>query len=141
MTLFYLMIDLSNRSLCWVRAGHDPAIFYDPHTDTFEKLRGAGMALGVNADGRYKEYCKTDLKKGQIIVLGSDGLWEARNPKGEMFGKNSIFQIIRSNPEATAKEVLTSCFNFLNVFLGDRPLEDDVTLMVIKIMKSRNNFV
>jgi len=136
MTLFYLMIDLSNRSLCWVRAGHDPAIFYDPHTDTFEKLRGAGMALGVNADGRYKEYCKTDLKKGQIIVLGSDGLWEARNPKGEMFGKNSIFQIIRSNPEATAKEVLTSCFNFLNVFLGDRPLEDDVTLVVIKIMKS-----
>ena len=88
MTLFYLMINPANRSLCWVRAGHDPAVFYDPHTDTFEELRGAGMALGVYADGRYQEYRKTGLKKGQIIMLGSDGLWEARNPKGEMFGKD-----------------------------------------------------
>jgi sigma-B regulation protein RsbU (phosphoserine phosphatase) len=134
-TLFYLMIDPVNRSLCWVRAGHDPAIFYDPHTDSFENLRGTGMALGVNADGRYREYRKTNLKKGQIIVLGSDGLWEARNPKGEMFGKNSILQIIRSNPKATARELLTSCFNALNVFLDDHPLEDDVTLVVIKITK------
>jgi sigma-B regulation protein RsbU (phosphoserine phosphatase) len=69
MTLFYLMIDPANRKLCWVRAGHDPAIFYDPLTDTFEELRGAGMALGVYADGRYKEYQKTGLKKGQIDVM------------------------------------------------------------------------
>jgi len=135
MTLFYLMINPANCNLCWVRAGHDPAVFYDPHTDTFEELRGAGMALGVYADGRYQEYRKTGLKKGQIIMLGSDGLWEARNPKGEMFGKDSICQIIRSNPEATARELLASCFNALNVFLGDRPPEDDVTLVVIKITK------
>ncbi len=133
MTLFFLMIDPANRNLCWVRAGHDPAIFYDPHTDTFEELRGAGIALGVNAHWRYQEYRKTGLQKGQIIVLGSDGLWEARNPQGKMFGKDSICQIIHSNPEATARELLTSCFNALNCFLGDRAPEDDVTLVVIKI--------
>jgi hypothetical protein len=135
MTLFYLMIDPADRKLCWVRAGHDPAIFYDPLTDTFEELRGAGMALGVYADGRYKEYQKTGLKKGQIVVLGSDGLWEARNPIGEMFGKDSICQIIRSNPEAAAREMLTSCFNALSVFLGDCTPEDDVTMVVVKITK------
>jgi sigma-B regulation protein RsbU (phosphoserine phosphatase) len=135
MTLFYLMIDPAKRHLCWVRAGHDPAMFYDPHTDSFEKLRGAGMALGVNADGYYREYRKTDLKKGQIIVLASDGLWEARNPKDEMFGKDRIFQIVRSNSGAAARKILTSCFNALKVFLDDRPLEDDVTLVVIKIAK------
>ena len=92
--------------------------------------------LGVLADGRYQEYRKTGLQKGQIILLGSDGLWEARNPKGEMFGKDSICQIIRSYPEATARELLTSCFNALNIFLGDRAPEDDVTLVVIKITKN-----
>ncbi|MGD8471947.1 MAG: SpoIIE family protein phosphatase [Desulfobacteraceae bacterium] len=136
MTLFYLSINPANRSLCWVRAGHDPAIFYDPQTDKFEELRGAGMALGVDADRRYEQSQKSDLKQGQIIVLGSDGLWEARNPQGEMFEKGPIHQILRQSPDSTAREILTACFNRLNVFLGDRGLEDDVTLMVIRITKS-----
>jgi sigma-B regulation protein RsbU (phosphoserine phosphatase) len=135
MTLFYLTIDTSNMCLYWVRAGHDPAIFYDPETDVFEELRGAGIALGVDADGRYEQFRKTGLKKGQIIILGSDGLWEARNPKGKMFGKEPIHQIIRRNPRAIAREILTSSFNALNAFLGDRAPEDDVTLVVIKITK------
>jgi len=135
MTLFYLSIDPAKRNLSWVRAGHDPAIFYDPETDTFDELRGAGMALGVDADGRYDEFHKTGLKSGQIIVLGSDGLWEARNPQGEMFGKEPIHQIIRQNSKAVAGEILASSFNAFNVFLGDCAPEDDVTLLVIKITK------
>jgi sigma-B regulation protein RsbU (phosphoserine phosphatase) len=135
MTLFHLTIDTSNMCLYWVRAGHDPAIFYDPKTDTFEELRGAGIALGVDADGRYEQFQKTGLKQGQAIVLGSDGLWEARNPKGEMFGKEPIHQIIRRNPQAGAREILTSSFNAFNVFLGDRAPEDDITFVVIKITK------
>lgn len=135
MTLFYLTIDTKNDCLYWVRAGHDPAIFYDPGTDAFEELRGVGIALGVDIDGHYAQYQKTDLKKGQIILLGSDGLWEARNPKGEMFGKAPIQQIIRKHAGATAREMLTSCFHEFNVFLGDRAPEDDVTLVVIKMTK------
>ncbi len=136
MTLFYLSIDPANRSLCWVRAGHDPAIFYDPEIDKFDELRGAGMALGVDAGGRYQQYQRTGLKKGQVIVLGSDGLWEARNPEGEMFGKEPIHQIIRQSPDATARDILTACFDRFNVFLGEHAPEDDVTLMVIRITKS-----
>jgi sigma-B regulation protein RsbU (phosphoserine phosphatase) len=135
MTLFYLSIDPLNRSLCWVRAGHDPAIIYDPAIDKFDEFRGAGMALGVDADWRYEQFQKTDLKQGQVIVMGSDGLWEARNPQGEMFGKEHIHQIIRQSPAATAREILTACFKRFNVFLGDRAPEDDVTLVVIRIIK------
>ena len=135
MTLFYLSIDPANRSLCWVRAGHDPAIVYDPETDTFDELRGEGMALGVDVEGRYEEFYKTGLKRGQIIVLGSDGLWEARNPQGEMFGKQPIHQIIRRKPRAIAREILTASFNAFNAFLGGRAPEDDVTLVVIMITR------
>jgi sigma-B regulation protein RsbU (phosphoserine phosphatase) len=135
MTLFYLSINPANRNLCWVRAGHDPAIFYDPEIDKFDELRGAGMALGVDADLRYEQFQKSDLKQGQVIVLGSDGLWEARNPQGEMFGKEPIHQILRQSPDATAREILTACFNRFNVFLGGRAPEDDVTLVMIRITK------
>jgi sigma-B regulation protein RsbU (phosphoserine phosphatase) len=136
MTLFYLSIDPANRSLGWVRAGHDPAIFYDPELDKFDELHGAGMALGVDADRRYEQFRKTDLKQGQVIILGSDGLWEARNPKGEMFSKEPVRRIIRQSHTATAREILTACFNRFNVFLGDRAPEDDVTLVVIRITKN-----
>lgn len=133
MTLFYLTIDTKTKCLHWVRAGHDPAIFYDPRTDTLEELRGAGIALGVDMDGHYAQYQKTNLKKGQIILLGSDGLWEARNSGGKMFGKETIYEITRKHADASAREILTSCFHEFNIFLGARAPEDDVTLVVIKI--------
>ena len=73
------------------------------------------------------------MKKNQIILLGTDGIWEARNRRGEMFGKEPIFRIIRQNPGLSAKEMQTGIFNTLNRFLEGRALEDDVTLVLIKI--------
>jgi sigma-B regulation protein RsbU (phosphoserine phosphatase) len=133
MTLFYLTIDVENRKLNWVRAGHDPAILYNPATDAFEELRGAGMALGVTADARFEESEKSKVADNNVILLGTDGIWEARNPQDEMFGKEPIYRIIRRNPSASAKEILTGVFNALNRFLEDRTPEDDITMIVIKL--------
>jgi len=52
-----------------------------------------------------------------------------------MFGKETIYKITRKLAQASAREILTSCFHEFNVFLGDRAPEDDVTLVVIKITK------
>lgn len=134
MTLFYLTIDAKNNRLSWVRAGHDPAILYDPANDTFEELHGTGVALGVQADARFESNDKNDLLKDQIIFLGTDGIWEARNPQGEMFGKDKIHHIVRQNHEASAKEILTICFNALSRFLENRAPEDDVAMIVIKLI-------
>ena len=76
---------------------------------------------------------KNNLKKNQIIILATDGVWEARNLRGEMFGKEPIYRAIRQNTALSAKKILTGIFNALNRFLEDRALEDDVTLVVIKV--------
>ncbi len=55
MTLFYLTLDLEQKTLGWVRAGHDPALLYDPALDRFEELKGKGIALGVQDDFFYVE--------------------------------------------------------------------------------------
>ena len=133
MTLIYLTIDRPNRRLQWVRAGHDPAILYDPSTDTLEELRGTGIAVGVDDTWQYEENEKPGLKKGQIIMLGTDGIWEARNQKGSMFGKNAVYEIIRQNAEADASTIQAAIIDALTTFQSGTDLEDDVTLVIIKI--------
>ncbi len=134
MSMFYMIIDKTNKNLKWVRAGHDPAIFYDPDTDTLSELKGAGMALGVDENCRYGENIKENLATGQIIVLGTDGVWEARNPRGEMFGKEHIYTIIREKADLDAKSILNTIVESLSKFKENFKIEDDVTLVVIKIL-------
>ncbi|CAB1057337.1 Serine phosphatase RsbU, regulator of sigma subunit [Olavius sp. associated proteobacterium Delta 1] len=133
MTLFYLLIDQADRNLQWVRAGHDPALCYDPASDCFDELRGSGIALGVDDGWHYTAYEKSGLKKGQIILLSTDGIWETRNPAGNMFGKDPIHKIIRQKSEAAAGEIVASIIAELEHFRQHGQPADDITLVVIKI--------
>jgi sigma-B regulation protein RsbU (phosphoserine phosphatase) len=135
MTMFYLMIDLDVRNLSWVRAGHDPAIWYDPVSDRFEDLHGEGTALGIDENVRFVQYQKSGLKKGQVLLLSTDGLWETQNPSGSMFGKDRVYAIIRRKSAASAREILTTIVAELERFRQNREAEDDITLVVIKIEK------
>jgi PAS domain S-box-containing protein len=139
MTLFYLTIDPENKQLRWVRAGHDPAIMYDPTRDEFEELKGSGLALGVAEGASYEENVKSDLAEGQIIAIGTDGIWEAHNKDGEMFGKERFREIIRKNANAAAHDIIDAVYSDLNEFtIGLRP-EDDITLVVIKIEDNQSS--
>jgi serine phosphatase RsbU (regulator of sigma subunit) len=133
-TLFYLIIDPLKKHLEYVRAGHDPAIFYDAPAEAFEELGGSGMALGVDKNWKVMAYTKTALEKGQIIFLGTDGVREACNLRGEAFGKQRIYDVIRNCSSLSASEILNAMMESLNRFQKGAKLEDDVTLVVIKII-------
>jgi sigma-B regulation protein RsbU (phosphoserine phosphatase) len=134
MTMFCSEIDARTRCIRWVRAGHEPAIFYDPATNTIEELKGPGMALGVEESWQYEENQKAGLTRGQIIVVGTDGIWEAHNARGEMFGKESVFEAIRQNAAKSAKEIVAAIIDSLGRFRQDVIPEDDVTLVVVKVV-------
>jgi sigma-B regulation protein RsbU (phosphoserine phosphatase) len=133
MTLFYLVIDPVQQSLQWVRAGHEPAVLYDPHHDEFEELRGVGIALGVDENWKYEEQNRHGLKEGQIILIGTDGIWESRNTDGQMFGKNALLSLIRKNATSTAEDILAAIIDSLKGFQRNVEPEDDITLVVVKI--------
>ena len=135
MTLFYAVIDTNTKSVKWVRAGHDPAIIYDPKSDIFEELQGpTGIPIGVVPEWSYEENEKAGLEKGQIIVLSTDGINETFNPQNEMYGKEPVLNTIRQNKNGTAEEILEAIFADLNHFRKGLDLQDDITLIVIKIM-------
>ena len=139
MTLFYLTVDPANQNIQWVRAGHDPGIFYDPATDTFEDLKGEGIALGVDADWRFEMNERIGFVKGQILVLSTDGVWEAHNHTGEIFGKDRLSEIVRQNSAKTATEIIEAVLAALGRFRKDSAIEDDITLVVIKIEQDSAN--
>jgi sigma-B regulation protein RsbU (phosphoserine phosphatase) len=132
MTLFYLTIDPEKKRLDWVRAGHDPALVYDPVRDDFEELKGSGVALGVNDGFDYEENHHNGLANGQIIAVGTDGIWEAINRDGEMFGKERLREVIRSNAGSDAGDILSAVYDELNQFTLGQKTEDDITLVIIK---------
>jgi sigma-B regulation protein RsbU (phosphoserine phosphatase) len=135
MTLFYLTVDPRKDRIDWVRAGHDPALLYDPQKDAFVELRGSGVALGVNDAFEYFENRREGLTNGQIIAIGTDGIWEAFNKNGAMFGKKRFKDIIRQNAAAGADDILNAVYNEINQFIEGRKTEDDITLVIIKVNK------
>ena len=133
MTLFYTEIERPNNIMRWVNAGHEPAMLFDPAKDTFSDLNGAGnLALGVFEDAQFKE-AQQKIAQGQIIIIATDGIWEARNPRGKMFGRHRIQRIVRRNASKTAADIQNALLNALKRFQKTVKLEDDLTLVVIKI--------
>lgn len=133
MTLFYLKLNPEEKSLGWVRAGHDPAIIYDPRQAKIGELNGNGAALGISSNIEYQENSITDLADGQIIVIGTDGVWETQNALGEMFGKKRLKSLISNNADSSAKEILNIVIDSLTQFRNSTKQEDDVTLVVVKV--------
>lgn len=133
MTLFYLSIDPEQRCMDWVRAGHDPAFLYDPELDSFEELKGNGIALGVMDDVKYAEHHRSGLNNGQVIAIGTDGIWEAFSISEEMFGKERLQEVIRENATKDASEILNAVYDELSRFTQGRKNEDDITLVIIKV--------
>jgi sigma-B regulation protein RsbU (phosphoserine phosphatase) len=133
MTMFFLVLDTETRQLEWVRAGHDPGIVYDPRLDSFSELGGSGIALGLDAEWVYEDNKKTDFSNDQIIFLSTDGIWEARNKKGEMLGKEPILNAIRQSASLNATQIVDAIFNTLDKFIGEVKIEDDITSVVIKM--------
>jgi len=133
MTLFYTEFDRPGNTVRWVSAGHEPAMVYEPDSDSFSELDGGNsVPLGVFEDSDYNESYR-QLTPGQVILIATDGIWEARNPDGKMFGKNRIHQIVRKNAAASAGEIQNAVLESLRSFQKDSRLEDDLTLVVIKI--------
>lgn len=135
MTLFYLTIDAARRQVEWVRAGHEPAWLYDPKRGAFEELKGPGIALGVDKTHRYQRSRRTGLQAGQLIIVGTDGIWEGHNKAGEMLGKARVQDVIRRDSALTAREILDHIFQEQRSFTQDAGNEDDLSLVIVKVTR------
>jgi sigma-B regulation protein RsbU (phosphoserine phosphatase) len=134
MSLFLLEIDPAEKTLRWVRAGHEAAVVFNPGTGAFSELGGDGIVMGVVDDVVYKEYSQAGWDPGTVIVIGTDGITETRNPSDEFFGSARLRDVIREHAAKPVGRIQSAVIEAVHDFRGQVPQEDDVTLVVVKLM-------
>ena len=133
MTMFYCEIAVKEKIIRWVKAGHEPAIVYEPADDSFVTLNGAGLPLGVIEDAVYHAFEKS-ISSGQIILIQTDGIKEAANRDSEIFGTDRLLHLIGRHAAKPAREILDKVFEALQCFCHPLQPDDDATLVVIKVL-------
>ena len=134
MSMFFLEIDPSAKTLRWVRAGHEPAMVFGPGGEILKELSGNGMVLGVSEDYAYSDYKHHGWESGSLILIGTDGIHEARNKNDEMFGLDRLLTIIHANAAKSARVIQEAVIDALHSFQDNAPQEDDITLVIAKLL-------
>ena len=130
-TCFYAILDPNSASLTYANAGHDlPYLHRNNSTEQAEEMRATGMPLGLMPAMSYEEK-QTTLEAGEAALFYSDGIVEAHNPKGQMFGFPRLRLLVaKYGEEVSLGNIL---LEELYTFTGEGwEQEDDITLLTLK---------
>jgi serine phosphatase RsbU (regulator of sigma subunit) len=134
-TCFYAILDPENASLSYANAGHDLPYLRRRGGDAKE-LRARGMPLGLMSGMSYEDK-EIELDVGEGVLFYSDGLVEAHDPKGEMFGFPRLRELVAEHGEEGPLE--EALLEELYSFVGERwQQEDDITLLTLRRSASPN---
>jgi len=134
MTLFYGVLDGPGRSLTWTSGGHDPALWLRRAGGTIEELPATGIPLGVIEEATYRAAGPIRMEAGDVILIGTDGIWEAANDDGELFGKDRLREVLAAHADRSAAEIHDAVVQAVRAFRSAQPQADDITLVVVKAL-------
>jgi serine phosphatase RsbU (regulator of sigma subunit) len=136
-TLFMTMImfhwNTHMQRLTYSSAGHEHIIHYHAKTQKCTVTRSGGIALGMVPDISHIVVEKEiPLEQNDAIVLYTDGITEAKNEAGEMFGLKRLVEAVEKYGFKNANGIFDRVTRSLSTFIGQAPQEDDITLIVLK---------
>jgi len=134
-TCFYGILDPESGHLVYANAGHNLPCWR--HNDEVEELRARGMPLGLMPGMEYEEK-ETILVPGDGVLFYSDGLIEAHDPQGEMFGTPKLREVVEGQGEEEGEGSLVArLLKELSGFVGDGwEQEDDITLVTLQGLRA-----
>jgi sigma-B regulation protein RsbU (phosphoserine phosphatase) len=131
-TAFYGILDVTNKTLTYTNAGHNPPLLLDKDGNPKFIDRGS-LPLGMFRDTRYHEYYLT-TEPGEVLVLYTDGVTEAQNQQGEEFGRERLAEAVIANRHLGARDLITAVQKVVIDWTDGRGATDDVTFFVIKAL-------
>jgi len=131
-TAFYGVYDPADRTLTYACAGHNPPRLKRCQDGTMLGLdRASGYPLGITSEGTYEE-CQQQLQPGDQIIFYTDGITEASNPSGKLFGIDRLDRVLE-NCSLHASSLLDSVLRSVEEFANGHPADDDRTLIVARV--------
>jgi serine phosphatase RsbU (regulator of sigma subunit) len=135
-TCLYAILDPESGGLVYANAGHDPPYLW--HGGGAEELWARGMPLGLMPDMAY-EAKENSLSEGDGLLFYSDGLVEAHDPKGEMFGRPRLRRLVSGHGAGNGEELRDFLLAELERFTGQNwEQEDDITLVTVQRSSRRD---
>ncbi len=128
-TCFYALLDTQNRSVAYTNAGHCPPMLM--RDGTCIRLKEGGPVLGIFPGHRYLQD-ELELRGGDLLVLFTDGVTEARNASGVEFGEERLQELLTVGQRVGANELRDRIMSAVSEFTEGN-VQDDATLMVITV--------
>ncbi len=132
-TMLLAKLDPVARSLVYVGAGHPPGYVLSADGAVKACLESRSLPLGVTADATFETSEAVPLESGDLVVLLTDGLLEARSPQGELFGEQGVLDAIRQTRSRPAHEIVDALYRAVLRHRGQDRLDDDATVVIAKI--------
>lgn len=134
-SIIYSLLDLKAQTVTLARAGHNPAILHRAGSNSSEALQPRGIALGLEPGEVFSktiEEVTLPFRRGDMLVLYTDGFGEAMNIKGEQFGDARLLSTVTDLAGRSADDVLNGILAVVKSFAGKAVQNDDMTIVVIR---------
>ena len=131
-TVFFASIDTESRTMLYSSAGHLPPYLYEKERNRSSELSAKGIPLGWEEDIQFEEKM-VQLESGNRIVLYTDGIIEAENRKGELYGEKRLQKSIDEYANLSPEKFTQNLIDQLKHFNEDRDFNDDITMLVVDV--------
>jgi serine phosphatase RsbU (regulator of sigma subunit) len=131
----FFLINTQNKTVRYSRAGHCPVLYYSASKDKAEYFKDKGVALGMVRNNSYRNFVEANeftYQPGDIMVLYTDGITEAKSVKGEEFGYDRLAATFMEVKTLEPKQIQDYLISKLYEFSGTDNINDDYTTMIVK---------
>jgi serine phosphatase RsbU (regulator of sigma subunit) len=138
-TMTYAVLDLSAGTMTFARAGHTPVLYFRADGTRTDVLVPDGLVVGLRVPGATEKFAelleeqRIELKKGDVIVLYTDGITEAMNQNSDLFGEARLGGIVAEHGHLDAADLRERILREIEAFVGSADQHDDMTMILIKV--------
>ncbi len=132
-TMFYVRLDTARGLLTYANAGHNPPLLFRLGATSCMELDAEGLIMGVNREVLFEE--KTErLQSGDLLLLYTDGITEAQNGDGELFGTGRLCEVVMTQRGKTPEEIIAAVLKEVASFSAGITVEDDISMVMVKLV-------
>lgn len=131
----FFIVNTETKKVHYSRAGHCPVLYYHAENNLTEYFRDKGIALGMVRNKSYSSFIQAyefNYRTGDIMVLYTDGITEAKNEKGEEFGYERLAAVLQEVKTDSPRQIQEHLISKLYEFSGTKNINDDYTTMIVK---------